>query len=121
MTGATVIGKTLAHYEITGKLGEGCMGVVYLAHDTSLDRKVTVKFLPDPLKQDETARKRFVREARSAAALDHPYIRSICEVGEAEGESFIVMEYLEGQTLGDGPVQGALSLKQAMQWAVKGQ
>jgi len=112
-----MIGKTLAHYEITNKLGEGGMGVVYLAYDTSLDRKVAIKLLPEFLKQDETARKRFVREARSAAALDHPYICSIHEVGEAEGKSFIVMEYLEGQTLRDRLAQGAIPLKEAMQWA----
>ena len=115
----SMIGKTLAHYEITSKLGEGGMGVVYLAHDKSLNRKVAIKFLPDSLKQDETARKRFVREARSAAALDHPYVCSIHEVGEAEGKSFIVMEYLEGQTLRDRLIQGAVSMKQAMQWAME--
>ena len=115
-----MIGKTISHYKIVEKIGQGGMGVVYLAHDTSLDRKVAVKFLPDSLKQDETARKRFVREARSAAALDHPYICSIHEVGEAEGKSFIVMEYLEGQTLRDRLAQGAVPLKQAMQWAAVG-
>jgi eukaryotic-like serine/threonine-protein kinase len=115
----SMIGKTLAHYEITSKIGEGGMGIVYLAHDTSLDRQVAVKFLPDSLKQDETARKRFVREARSAAALDHPFICAIHEVGEAEGKSFIVMEYLEGQTLRERLTQGAVPLKQAMQWAVE--
>jgi tRNA A-37 threonylcarbamoyl transferase component Bud32 len=115
----SMIGKTLAHYEITSKLGEGGMGVVYLAHDTSLDRKVAIKFLPESLNQDETARKRFVREARSAAALDHPFICAIHEVGEAEGKSYIVMEYLEGQTLRDGLAHGAIPLKDAMQWAVE--
>ena len=109
-----MIGKTLAHYEITSKLGEGGMGVVYLAHDTSLNREVAIKLLPASLNQDETARKRFVREAQSAAALDHPYICSIHEVGEAEGKSFIVMEYLEGQTLRDRLAQGAIPLKEAL-------
>jgi cephalosporin-C deacetylase-like acetyl esterase/predicted Ser/Thr protein kinase len=115
----SMIGKTLAHYEITSKLGEGGMGVVYLAHDTSLDRKVAIKLLPESLKRDETARKRFFREARSAAALDHPYICSIHEVGETEGKSFIVMEYLEGQTLRDRLAQGPIPLKEAMQWAAE--
>jgi eukaryotic-like serine/threonine-protein kinase len=93
------------------------MGEVFLAHDTSLDRQVAIKFLPDPLNWDETARKRFVREARSAAALDHPYICGIHEVGEAGGKSFIVMEYLEGQTLKNRLEQGVVPLKEAMHWA----
>jgi eukaryotic-like serine/threonine-protein kinase len=114
-----MIGKAISHYKIAEKIGEGGMGVVYLAHDTSLDRKVAVKFLPDFLKHDETARKRFVREARSAAALDHPFICAIHEVGEAEGKSFIVMEYLEGQTIRDRMTQGSVPLKQAMLWAVE--
>ena len=85
-----MIGKQIAHYQVIEKIGQGGMGVVYLAQDTSLNRKVAIKFLPESVSQDETARKRFVREARSAAALDHPYICSIHEVGEAEGKNFIV-------------------------------
>ncbi len=115
----SMIGKALGRYAITSKLGEGGMGIVYLAHDTSLDRKVAIKFLPEFLKQDETARKRFNREARSAAALDHPFICAIHEIGEAEGKSFIVMEYLEGQTLQNRLAQGVAPLKQAMQWAAE--
>ena len=84
-----MIGKTLGHYEISTKIGEGGMGVVYLAHDTSLNRQVAIKLLPESLNQDETARKRFFREARSAAALDHPFICAIHEVGESEGKSYI--------------------------------
>jgi len=114
-----MIGPTLSHYRILEKIGQGGMGEVFLAHDTSLDRKVAIKFLPEPLRQDETARKRFLREARSAAALDHPYICSIHEVGEAEGKSFIVMEYVEGQTLKDRVAQGPVPLKEAMEWAVE--
>ena len=95
------------------------MGIVYLAHDASLDRRVAIKFLPDSVREDETAHKRFIREARSAAALDHPFICAIHEVGEAEGKSFIVMEYLEGQTLRDRLAQGSVPLKQAMQWALE--
>jgi len=114
-----MIGTTIGHYEIVTKIGEGGMGVVYLAHDTSLGRNVALKFLPDALKQDEIARKRFAREARSAAILDHPYICGIHEVGEVEGKSFIVMEYLLGQTLKDRMAQGTVPLKEAMQWAVE--
>src|SRR5207244_9256780 len=92
-------GQTVAHYKIGSLLGEGGMGKVYLAQDTKLDRKVAIKFLPERLVADEQARKRLVREARAAAKLDHPNICSIYEVGEDDGRSFIVMQYVEGETL----------------------
>jgi TolB-like protein/Flp pilus assembly protein TadD/predicted Ser/Thr protein kinase len=113
------IGQTISHYRIVEKIGQGGMGEVYLAHDTSLDRKVAVKFFPESLKLVETAHKRFMREAKSAAALDHPYICSIHEVGEVEGRSYIVMEYVEGQTLKDKLAQGEVPLKDAMQWSIE--
>jgi serine/threonine-protein kinase len=75
------------------------MGEVYLTQDTKLDRKVAIKFLTDSLVADEQAKKRLVREARSAAKLDNPNICSIYEVGEENGRSFIVMQYIEGETL----------------------
>jgi eukaryotic-like serine/threonine-protein kinase len=112
-----MIGKTLGHYQITEKLGEGGMGEVFLADDTSLHRKVALKFLPTEMQQDATARKRFLREAHSAALLDHPYICSIHEVGESEGKAFIVMEYVDGQTLRDKLARGALSLEETLQIA----
>lgn len=115
----SMIGKRIDHYEIIGQLGKGGMGEVFLAQDTSLNRKVAVKFLPESLEGDETVHKRFLREARSAAALDHPYICSIHEVGEAEGRSYIVMEYVEGQTLKERLVQGELPLKDIAQWATE--
>jgi serine/threonine protein kinase/lipoprotein NlpI len=90
---------SLSHYRIVSKIGAGGMGEVYLACDTKLDRKVAIKFLPESLAADEQARKRLVREAQAAAKLDHPNICSIHEVGEEEGRSFIVMQYLEGETL----------------------
>ena len=81
------------------KLGQGGMGEVFLAEDSSLHRKVALKFLSVELQRDAAARKRLLREARSAASLDHPFICSIHEVGESEGQDYIVMEYVEGQSL----------------------
>jgi serine/threonine protein kinase/tetratricopeptide (TPR) repeat protein len=103
-----MIGKVLGRYRVLEKIGRGGMGEVFLAEDTSLHRRVALKFLPPELQQDAEAHKRFIREARSAAALDHPYICHINEVAEAEGQDFIVMEYVDGQALrakiGQGPV-----------------
>jgi serine/threonine protein kinase len=90
------------------------MGEVYLAEDTRLDRKVALKFLPQYLQQDEVAQKRFVREAKSAAAIDHPYICKIYEPGETEDYSFIAMEYVEGETLQKRMDQGPLALKETL-------
>ncbi len=87
-----MVGKTISHYKVLEKIGEGGMGEVFLARDLTLARKVALKFLPEELQQDPTARKRLLREAKSAAALDHPYICKIYEVGEAEEKSFISME-----------------------------
>ncbi len=115
----SMIGKTVSHYKIIGELGRGGMGEVFLASDTSLDRKVAVKFLPESLSKDEMALKRFMREAKSAAALDHPYICSIHEMGESEGRSYIVMEYVEGQALKDRLARGKAPLKDAVQWAME--
>ena len=101
--------QTVSQYRVLEKIGEGGMGQVYLAEDTSLERKVALKFLPDYLQQDEVAQKRFLREAQPAAALDHPYIRHINEGGETEDYSFIAMEYVEGQPLQKKMDQGRLS------------
>jgi len=114
-----VVGKTVSHYRILEKIGQGGMGEVFLAQDTTLDRKVALKFLPEELQQDSTARKRFLREAKSAAALDHPYICHIHEVGEVEGKSFISMEYVQGETLKDKLSQGPLPLKDALEKATE--
>ena len=112
-----MIGKTLSHYKVLEKIGQGGMGEVYLAQDTSLDRKVALKFLPEEMQQDSTARKRFLREAKSAAALDHPFICHIHEVGEAEGKSFIAMEYIQGATLREKLVEGPLPVRDALETA----
>ncbi len=115
-----MIGQTISHYRILEKLGEGGMGEVYLAQDTGpLDRKVALKFLPPEMQQDPEARQRFLREAQSAAALDHPYVCHIHEVGEAEGKDFIAMEYVQGVTLEEKLAQGSLPLEEALQIAAK--
>ena len=114
-----MVGTTISHYKVLEKIGQGGMGEVFLAQDTTLDRKVALKFLPEELQQDSTAKKRFLREAKSAAALDHPYICHIHEVGEVEGKSFIAMEYVQGETLKDNLAEGPLPLNDALEKATE--
>ncbi len=103
-------GQTIAHYNILSKLGEGGMGVVYKAEDTNLDRTVALKFLASHLVSNEDHRRRFIREAKAAAALTHPNICTVYEIGEAEGRIYISMAYLEGQAVADLIADGAMDV-----------
>ena len=119
-----MIGKTISHYKILEKLGEGGMGVVYKAEDMKLKRPVALKFLPGHLTADKQARERFEREAKAAAALNHPNIITIYEIGEFESPAtagrqiYIAMEYIEGQTLGQIISAGPLTFDQATEFAI---
>jgi serine/threonine protein kinase/predicted Zn-dependent protease len=119
LEGLAMVGKTISHYKILEKLGEGGMGVVYKAHDTKLNRDVALKFLPPHLTPNETEKKRFLQEAQAAARLNHPNICMVFEVGEVDGQSFIVMELVEGQMLKEKIKAGPLEVKEAVDIAVQ--
>jgi serine/threonine protein kinase len=112
-------GTRLGPYEIQSAIGAGGMGEVYKARDTRLDRTVAIKILPDTLATDPQFRERFDREARTISQLDHPHICALYDIGEQDGTSFLVMQYLEGETLEARFKKGALSLDQALQYAIQ--
>ena len=114
-----MIGKTVSHYRIIEMLGEGGMGVVYKAEDETLRRSVALKFLAKSAVGDAEYKARFLREARAAAALDHPNICGIYEIGESDGEFFMAMPFLEGQSLDKRIRQGPLPLADALEIAVQ--
>ena len=106
-------GTRIGPYDVIAPLGAGGMGEVYRARDTRLDRSVAIKVLPAEIAGNAQARERFAREARAIAALDHPHICAIYDVGEADGTHFLVMPLLDGQTLAARLMKSPLPLDQA--------
>jgi serine/threonine protein kinase len=109
-----MIGKSLGHYQITEKLGEGGMGVVYQARDTFLDRKVALKFLPDIFSGNPERLARFEREAKLLASLNHPNIATIYGLEQADGKRFLAMELVEGDTLAQRIAKGAMPVDETL-------
>src|SRR5579864_2136874 len=113
------IGTQLGPYEILSAIGAGGMGEVYRARDTRLERIVAVKILPDHLSDRAELRERFEREARSIASLNHPHICTLYDIGQQDGTDYLVMEYLEGETLAERLKKGPLPLDQVLQYAIE--
>ena len=114
-----MVGSTISHYKILSELGRGGMGVVYKAEDTKLKRFVALKFLRSDVLEDEEHKERFLREAQAAAALDHPNICTVHEIDEVDGETFIAMAYLEGQTVKQKVAERPLKLEEALDIAIQ--
>ncbi len=109
-----MVGKTISHYKILEKLGEGGMGVVYKAEDTKLKRTVALKFLPQNTFAGEEEKNRFIREAQSAASLEHSNIFTVYEIDEADGQIFIAMAFIDGESLKEKIEKGPMKLKEAV-------
>src|SRR5215475_11780490 len=114
-----MIGKTISHYRILEKLGEGGMGVVYKARDIHLDRFVAIKVLPAERVADPDRKRRFIQEAKAASALNHPNIVTIHDIDQAEGIDFIAMECIPGKPLDDLVPRKGLQLKTALKYSVQ--
>src|ERR1700692_875956 len=119
-----MIGQTISHYRITGQLGSGGMGIVYEAQDLDLGRKVALKFLPPQLSRDQNALDRFLLEARTASALNHPNICTIyavekAQTGGGQEQSFIAMELLEGETLDRRLSAGVVPMDRLLDWCIQ--
>jgi serine/threonine protein kinase len=112
-------GHSLGHYRIISKIGAGGMGEVYLAEDTKLDRRVALKILPSEFAEDKDRMSRFVREAKSASALNHPNIITIHEIGESNDTHFIATEFIDGKTLNDYAKSNPLDFKSALEIAIQ--
>ncbi len=112
-------GTKLGPYEILSPLGAGGMGEVYKAKDTRLDRTVAIKVLPSHLSDNARLKERFEREARAVSSLNHPHICTLFDIGSENGVDFMVMEYIEGETLADRLKKGALPLDQALRHAIE--
>src|ERR687895_675742 len=111
---SVMVGRTISHYRIIAQLGSGGMGVVYEAEDTRLGRHVAVKLLPPEACCDAVALERFMREARIISSLSHPHICTLHDVGEHNGQQFMVMELLEGESLKQTIGRGALALEEVL-------
>src|ERR1051326_1629810 len=116
---ALISGTKLGPYEIQSPLGAGGMGEVYRARDTRLDREVAIKVLPACVSSDASLRQRLEREAKAVSKLSHPHICVLHDIGHQDGVDFLVMEYLEGETLAHRLAKGPLPLEQAFEYAIQ--
>ncbi len=116
---AILPGRRLGPYEILSAIGAGGMGEVYRARDTRLERTVAIKILPDHLSDRAELRERFEREAKTIASLNHPHICTLYDTGHQDGTEFLVMEYLEGETLAQRLAKGPLPIQQVLQYAIE--